>query len=465
MNDILDKDSAQQVLRKALSRGGDFADIYYQNKTFDYISYQDGKVHQAYTRIQRGVGIRVLKEDQTGFASTEDLSLEGLLAVASTAAAIATSAPASIADRFHSVKIPKLYPETPLWNRYPAEKNIAMVQSLGERIDQADPAIIKSNIHFNCSDEHIILINSEGLWIEEHRPMTLLYAFATAEKEGRRENNNYSISARKGPEFYNEKILDRMVQEVVSRTLRLFDAHVPPAGEMPIVLAPGSSGIFLHEAMGHGFEADFNRKNISVFSDKMNRQVAPDFVNIIDSGLEAETNGALQMDDEGTPTQKTLLVEKGKLVSYLHDRISARHYGVLPTGNGRRQDYSCLPIPRMRTTYMENGPHDPEEIIRSVKKGIYAEDFSNGQVDIGGGDFSFFIKTGYLIEDGKLTAPIKDANIIGNGPECLSKITMAGTDMKLYKGAGMCGKEGQGVPVGFGQPTVKISSINIGGVN
>jgi TldD protein len=234
---------------------------------------------------------------------------------------------------------------------------------------------------------------------------------------------------------------------------------------MEVVLAPGSSGILLHEAMGHGMEADFNRKKISTFADKMGKPVAEKFVNIVDDGTIPSLRGTINVDDEGNDSQKTVLVENGILSSYMHDRISAQYYKVKPTGNGRRETFRYNPIPRMRNTYMPAGPHDPEEIIRSVKKGIYTEEFSNGQVNIGAGDFTFYVKTGYLIEDGKKTRPIKDVNVIGNGPEVLRRITMVGNDLKFDEGLWTCGKDGQGAPNQMGLPTVKVSAITVGGVN
>jgi len=463
--DFIDKELAGRIFQKALSKGGDFCDLFFQHKSMDYIAFEDGRVNQAYTRIDQGVGIRVLSGDKTGFASTEDLTPEGLIRAAETASAVASSSGNWQSRPFFTETIPRLYSPDPLWSGVSPSDSIHMVDQLGRNILEADPSIIKAEVYLNCSDESILLVNSEGLWMEENRPMTTLYASATSKKGNQIEKGRFGRSARKGPEFYTPELLKKIEKETVERTLFLFEARVPPAGEQAVVLAPGTSGILLHEAMGHGFEADFNRKNISLFSSSMHQQIAPDFVNIVDSGLEADCNGAIQMDDEGVASQRTTLVDKGKLVSYLHDRISAKHYGVSPTGNGRRQDFRSIPLPRMRCTFMENGPHHPEEIIASVKKGIYAEDFSNGQVDIGGGDFSFYVQKGYLIEDGRLTAPIKDANIIGNGPDCLKKITMAGRDMKIHQGPGNCGKNGQMVPVGFGLPTVKISSINVGGVN
>jgi TldD protein len=295
--------------------------------------------------------------------------------------------------------------------------------------------------------------------------MTYLSARTIMEENGRIENSSVSQSFREGSEFLTNDLVDKLTSDAIEKTSRLFQAAKPKAGEMEVVMAAGSSGILLHEAMGHSFEADFNRKKQSIFSDKMGLKIAEDFVTVVDDGTLSNDRGALNVDDEGIPTEKTILVNNGVLTSYIHDRISAKYYNVKPTGNGRRQDFRNMPIPRMRSTYMENGPHKHDEIIASVKKGIYVEDFSNGQVNIGPGDFTFFVKFGYIIENGKLTKPIKDINIIGNGPQALADITMVADNMKIDHGTWTCGKDGQGVPVSMGLPTVKIKKLTVGGIN
>jgi TldD protein len=295
--------------------------------------------------------------------------------------------------------------------------------------------------------------------------MAILVGVCIMEDKGRIENFYVTRAFRTGFEFLTNDLVDELSEEVVKRTALLFDATKPKAGEMEVVLGAGESGILLHEAMGHSFEADFNRKKTSIFSDKMGQKVSENFVTIVDDGTISGNRGALNVDDEGNPTEKTILVNNGILSSYLHDRISANYYKVKPTGNGRRQDFRNIPIPRMRSTYMENGPHKQEEIIASVKNGIYVDNFSNGQVNIGPGDFTFFVKFGYLIENGKLTRPIKDINIIGNGPQALADIVMVGDDKKMSNGAGTCGKDGQGVPVTMGMPTVKVKKLTVGGIN
>jgi TldD protein len=286
----------------------------------------------------------------------------------------------------------------------------------------------------------------------------------TAEQNGKREQNYFDLSGRRGIEFFTPENINRLAKEPVIRTVALFDAVKPEAGEMEVILAAGSSGILLHEAIGHGMEADFNRKNISIFADKIDKPVAESFVNIVDDATNPNIRGSINVDDEGNSTGKTFLVENGILRSYLHDRISAQHYNVTPTGNGRRESFRSVPQPRMRNTYMLPGPHKKEEIIASVKKGIFAETFTNGQVFIGAGDFTFYVKSGFLIEDGKITKPIKDINIIGNGPKVLKDIVMVADDFQMAEGGWTCGKNGQSAPVSMGLPTVKVSKITVGGV-
>jgi len=453
-----------RTIGRGLSKGGDHCEVFLQHKLADSIAFEDGQVNDAYARVDIGAGVRVLAGDQTGYAFTEDLSPESLRRAAETAAAIAAAAAGSGPDRLTPVEVPALYPREPMWSPASPAGKLALVDQVGKRVAAGDASVIKAAVRFRAEDDVVLVANSDGTFVEDRRPMTFLYATCTAEKNGRRETNWFSRSRRAGPEFYTPEVLDLLAGEAVKRTLLLFDAVTPPAGEMPVVLAPATSGILLHEAMGHGFEADFNRKGISIFASMLGRKIAQDFVTIVDSALEPGSRGAVGVDDEGTPGRRTVLVDKGVLVSYLHDRISAKHYGVERTGNGRREDFRFPPIPRMRVTFMEPGPHAPPEILSSVKRGLYAIDFSNGEVTIGAGDYSFYVKTGYLIEDGKLTSPVKDVNLIGNGPDSLAKVDMVGGDMELDGGTWTCGKDGQSVPVGLGLPTVRIAAITVGGV-
>jgi TldD protein len=462
----VDEHLIRETLATALARGGDHGDLFFQHKVSTQLALEDGAVSKAYTSVELGVGVRVVKGDQTGYAFTEELTLDAMRSAARTAAAIADG-PARAAPRsFHVFKeLPRRYVLEVGWDAVRPEQKLPILEALNAAAFQADPRIVKVSLSF--ADEHgaILIADSNGRLVEDLQPMTRLNLSCVAEHDGRREQNGYGVAGRAGLEFYSRERLERVVREAVERTTLLFEAAQPPAGEMPVVLAAGSSGILLHEAIGHGMEADFNRKGTSIYADKLNKPIAHPFVNIVDDGTNEYARGALNVDDEGNVPDKTMLVENGILTTYLHDSISAKHYKVKPTGNGRRESYRFAPLPRMRSTYMLPGPHKPDEIIASVKRGIYCSNFSNGQVNIGGGDFTFYVKNGYLIEEGKLTRPIKDVNIIGNGPRVLEQVDMVADDLVLDEGGWTCGKAGQGVPVSQGIPTVRVASITVGGRN
>ncbi len=455
----------REVMSAGLSKGGDYCDVYFQHKIANYIGLEDKAVNRAYSNVDFGVGIRVLKGDQTGFSFTEEITPQAMKLAAKTAANIADSSqkvsPAPLKLHEH----PNYYMiETP-WENVGIDQKIPYLQKINDKVFSQDSRVIKSMIWFIDETNYIMLANSEGRIVYDYRPMGMIYVNCVAEQNGQREQNSFNLSGRRGIEFFTPQNIQRLADEAVKRTISLFEAVKPDAGEMEVVLAAGSSGILLHEAIGHGMEADFNRKEISIFSDKINKPVAEKFVTIVDDSRDKNIRGSLNIDDEGNDTERTYLVEDGILRSYLHDRISARYYNVKTTGSGRRQSFRYAAMPRMRNTYMLPGPHKKEEIIRSVKKGLYAEIFTNGQVFIGAGDFTFYVKSGYLIEDGKITKPVKDVNIIGNGPQVLKDIVMVADDMKMAEGGWTCGKNGQSVPVSMGLPTVKVSKITVGGVS
>lgn len=456
----------ERLVAAGLESGGDRAEVFLQHRTSQSVTYEDGKVSAADVRVDLGAGLRVLSGDRTGYAFTEELTPERLLEAARTAASIAASGAGVRTAPFRVTPVAGgLYPTERAWHDVDPGAVVGLARRLGEAVAGGDASVVKTTARLAAADETFLVASSDGVLAGESRPMTFAIASCVAERGGRRESNAFSRSGRRGLDLYSDAVIGEIAAEAVRRTLVLFDAGPPPAGEMPVVLAPATSGILLHEAMGHGFEADFNRKGRSIFSTLMGQRICSELVTIVDSGLEPGDRGSIHLDDEGTPGQQTVLVDRGRLVSYLHDRLSAAHYGVAPTGNGRRQDFRHPPLPRMRVTFMEGGPHDPEEIIRSVKRGLYVHDFGNGEVAIGAGDYSFYVRTGHLIEDGKLTRPIKDANLIGNGPDSLSKVLMVGNDPRLDHGTWTCGKDGQSVPVGMGLPTVLVSSITVGGVN
>ncbi|HEY0155944.1 MAG TPA: TldD/PmbA family protein [Thermoanaerobaculia bacterium] len=452
------------TLAAALSKGGDYADVFFQHRVSNQLSLEDGAVNKATANVALGVGVRVLRGDQTGYGFTEDITAEGLKRAALTAAAIADGPSKEAPVRFRVTEgKPNRYPVKVRWEDIRPAQKLGMLNVLNEKTFKADPRVKKVNLGFNDQGSVILIADSTGRIVEDAQPMTQMYLSVVAEHEGKRENNSVNRAARADIGYYTPERLDGMVKQVIDKTMVLFDAVQPPAGEMPVVMAAGAAGILLHEAIGHGMEADFNRKNVSIFSDKIGKPVAKPFVSIVDEGTQEGARGAINIDDEGNPVGRTMLVENGTLTSYLHDQISAKHYGVKPTGNGRRQGYEYAPLPRMRSTYMLPGPHKHDEIVASVKNGIYCDLFSNGQVNIGAGDFTFYVKNGYLIEDGKLTKPIKDVNIIGNGPKILELIDMVGDDLKIDEGGWTCGKDGQMVPVSQGLPTVRVSAITVGG--
>ena len=459
------KSDIDAVLGEALSRGGEYCDMFFQHKISNYIGLEDNAVNRAYTDVDFGVGIRVLNGDQTGYSFTEVISRRAMKLAAQTAANIANNNRRVKPVALKLYNTPNYYKIDIPWEGVPIDKKIPNLQIINDRIYALDKRIIKSSIGFINETSYTMLATSEGRVVHDYQPMCLMFVSCIAEQNGQKEKNGFSLAARHGFEFVTEENLNRLASESVNRTVELFDAVKPEAGEMPVVLAAGSSGILLHEAIGHGMEADFNRKEISIFSDKIGHKVADPIVTIIDNGTNPNVRGSINVDDEGNDSQETVLVENGILTTYLHDRISAHYYKTKPTGSGRRQDCRNAPMPRMRNTYMMNGPHTREEIIASVKKGVFAETFSNGQVFIGAGDFTFYVKTGYLIENGKLTAPIKDINIIGNGPDVLGKINMVADDFEMAEGGWTCGKNGQSVPVSQGQPTIKVSAVTVGGIN
>jgi TldD protein len=454
----------QDVINAAMEKGGDYADLYFEHTLDNYSTLEDGKVNQAYSNIGYGVGIRVLKGDQTGYAFSEIVTPEAMLKAARTAANIANSPGKAVPVDITEYVAPNYYPVKTSWENTSVKEKIPFLQQVNDKIFGSDKRVTKVNATIGDSSSYILFFNSEGRLAWDYRPMVFMYVTCIMEQDGKIENYTASRSARQGSEFLTSELVENLTKESVEKTALLFDATKPKAGEMEVVMSAGESGILLHEAIGHSFEADFNRKKTSIFSDKMGKKVAENFINIVDDGTLPSNRGSLNFDDEGNPTERTVLVKEGILTSYLHDKISAAFYKVPPTGNGRRQDFRNVPIPRMRCTTMENGPHKKEEIIASVKNGIYVDTFSNGQVNIGAGDFTFFVKSGHLIENGKFTRPIKDINIIGNGPQALSDIVMAADDSKLSDSTWTCGK-GQSVPVSMGLPTVKIKKLTVGGTN
>ncbi len=453
----------QKVIAEAMYKGGDYADLFFEHKKVNSLALEDNKVNRAVSNVSFGVGIRVLKGDQTGFAYSETVTQEAMLSAAKLAANIADGgngySHADIAEKAPA----DFYPILRKWEDVSVKDKVPYVQKINDAIFSLDSKVIKVNAFLSDESAYVLFYNSEGRLTWDYRPMVNFGAVCIMQKDGKIENSYVARSFRNGFEWLSDDLVDDLANEVVEKTSLLFEATRPRAGEMPVVMGAGGSGILLHEAIGHTFEADFNRKGTSIFSDKMGEKVAESFVNIIDDGTLENNRGSINVDDEGNDVQKTYLVKDGVLNSYIHDRISARSYGVEPTGNGRRESFRYIPLPRMRATYMEPGPHTREEIIESVDYGVYVDNFSNGEVKIGAGDFTFFVKSGYLIEKGKLTKPVKDINIIGNGPQALADITMVADDYRIDNGTWTCGKDGQSVPVTCGLPTVLVKKLTVGG--
>jgi TldD protein len=454
-----------RVIQKALARGGDFADLYFEHTIRNSLFLEDGQVNQAYGRIDLGVGVRTVKGDQVGYGFTQVLDEKSMLSAAATAATIADAAARPKSKQFIRPAVADYYPLKTLLTQVPLDAKLPLIRLVHEQCLKHSGLVITVQAGLVDQQKRVLIVRSDGQKAEDLLPLDYLYARVVVEKGGRREKASWNLGGRRDFSWFTPEVAAELAQGTTERALRLLEAIQPPAGEMPVVLGPGTTGILLHEAIGHGFEADFNRKKISVYCTLLEQKVAEPFVTIIDDATLPSQTGSLNVDDEGTPGQKTVLIENGVVRSYLHDRISARHYGVEPTGNGRRQSYQHYPLPRMRTTYLLPGPAEPEEVIRSVVRGIYVAEVGNGQVKIGEGDFAFYVTQGYLIENGKLTAPIKDVNIMGNGPKMLKNVAMIGNDLKFSRGgSGSCSKEGQNVPISFGLPTVLVNSLTVGGL-
>jgi len=461
--EVSDED-LKKVLAVALEKGGDYADLFFEHSFHNYIGLRDGEVNSSSSYIDFGVGVRVISGDQTGYAYVENVTLDEMLRAARTAARIASGTtrvqPVNLTEKISGKNYYHI--ATP-WEDFVVKEKIPYLQALNDRIFALDNRVTKVNASLGDITSHILFCNSEGVKYYDYRPMVTLSAVCIMEENGKIENSHSSRSYRMGAEFLTNDIVNTIAQEAVERTSILFQAVKPKGGEMPVVMGAGGSGILLHEAIGHAFEADFNRKNTSIFADLLNKKVCDEHINVLDDATIPFNRGSVNIDDDGNEGQKTYIVKDGILTSYLHDRISAKHYGVAPTGNGRRESFRHVSIPRMRATYMENGNVSEEEIIASVKKGVYVDNFTNGQVQIGAGDFTFFVKSGYLIEDGKLTQPIKDINIIGNGPKALADITMVANNYQMDNGTWTCGKDGQSCPVTCGMPSALVKKLTVGG--
>jgi TldD protein len=455
----------ESYLNEALSAGGDYADLYFEHLATSSIGIDEGIIKSANQSVDMGVGVRVLSGERTGYAYSDDLSPEKIRKAARVAAAIAKG-PASVTKTgFEEAHKHNLYPML----QTPHEAGLAERVDLVKRADDAarayDKRVFQVQATYADSVREVLVASSEGRLSYDRQPMARMSVSVLAREDSGAPQHGYSGGGgRVTLDFFlNEKTPEHFAREAARQAIVQLGAVDAPAGETTVVLGPGWPGILLHEAVGHGLEADFNRKGVSAFSGRVGQQVASPLCTVIDDGTIGNRRGSLNVDDEGTPTQKNVLIENGVLRGYLQDQLSARLMKSSSTGSGRRENYQHFPMPRMTNTYMLAGQSDPEEIVRSVPKGIYCATFGGGQVDITSGNFVFSATESYLIENGKLTRPVRGASLIGNGPEALKYVSMVGNDLQLDEGIGVCGKEGQHVPVGVGIPTLKIDRMTVGG--
>ncbi len=460
----LDDAALQQVLATLNAHALDFGELYFQWSRDESWSLEDGIVKDASHSIDRGVGVRALSGERAGLAYSDDIELPALLEAARAARAVARQGGSAMAQPFLRSAGRALYlPQDPISTVTDAQK-VAFLEGLDRQTRALDPRVKQVMASLTGSHEIILVVNSEGLYAADVRPLVRMNVSVILESGEKHEQGYAGMGGRYTLEelMAHPDVADVPRQAVHAATVNL-EAVAAPAGTMTVVLGAGWPGVMLHEAVGHPLEGDFNRKGVSAFSGRQGQTVASPLCTVVDDGTLERRRGSLNIDDEGTPTQCTTLIENGVLVGFMQDRLNARLMGMKPTGNGRRESYAHATLPRMTNTYMRPGPHDPQEIIRSVDKGLYAVNFGGGQVDTTSGKFVFSASEAYLIENGKITRPVKGASLIGSGPEVLSRVTMLGHDLKLDAGIGICGKEGQSIPVGVGQPTMKVEGLTVGG--
>jgi TldD protein len=455
----------ERCLGEALSAGGDYADLYFESVASTSIGLDESLVKSASHGVSAGCGIRVVSGERTGYAYTDNLSADRLLHAAKTAALIA-SGPAKqpVVGFKETVAAPSLYPAP----AFDMDTDLSAKLDLVTRADRTARAFDTrvTQVRASYSDElrRILIAASDGTFASDTQPLARLNVFVLAKEADRTAKGTSGGGGRVEIDFFQtEKTPEHFAREAARQAILQLGAIAAPAGEMEVVLGPGWPGVLLHEAVGHGLEADFNRKKTSAFAGLIGRSVASSKVTVVDNGTMPGRRGSLHVDDEGSATQETVLIENGILKGYLSDKLSARLMNMPHTGNGRRESYQQIPMPRMTNTYMLAGEDAPEDIIRSVKRGLYAVNFGGGSVDITSGKFVFSASEAYLIEDGKVTAPVRDATLIGNGPEALKYVSMVGNDLALDEGVGTCGKDGQSVPVGVGMPTIKLDRMTVGG--
>ena len=460
----LDTDALQRAFGTLLGPGIDFGDLYFQHTRRESWSMEDGIVKDGAHAIEQGVGVRAISGEKTGFAYSDDLDAAALIASAQSARAIARDGRQHAGQALARNSGRQLYPALDPVDAFANEAKVALLRRVDALVRALDPRVQQAMVSLSGGVDTVLVARSDGVLAGDVRPLVRMNIQVIVEQNGRRESGFAGFGGR----YSYEQLLaddkpEKFAREALRQALVNLEAIDAPAGTMPIVLGHGWPGVLLHEAVGHGLEGDFNRKGTSTYAGRIGQRVAAKGVTIVDDGTLDGRRGSLNIDDEGTPTSCTTLIEDGILAGYMQDTLNARLMGMAPTGNGRRESFAHLTMPRMTNTYMRAGTHDPEEMIRSVKRGLYAVNFGGGQVDITSGKYVFTATEAYLIEDGKVTAPVKGATLIGNGPETMQRVAMIGNDMALDDGVGICGKDGQSVPVGVGQPSLLISELTVGG--
>ena len=459
----LDASALQGILGNIMSHQVDYADLYFQYSRSESWGLEEGQVKSGNFSIDQGVGVRAVSGEKTAFAYSDDINLPALQAAANATKSIAAlgleqTGKSIIAKQNHQLYLP----QDPIAS-LSADAKVKLLHRLEQFAKAVDPRVTQVMASIAGEYEVIMVARSDGVMAADVRPLVRVSVQVHAEQNGRREQGSSGGGGRFDYSYFTDEVLQDYAQKAVHQAIVNLDARPAPAGSMTVVLGAGWPGILLHEAIGHGLEGDFNRKGSSAFANMLGKQVAAKGITIVDDGTIADRRGSLTMDDEGNQTNKTVLIEDGILRGYIQDTLNARLMNMPITGNARRESYAHIPMPRMTNTYMHNGDSDPAEIIKSVKKGLYAANFGGGQVDITSGKFVFSAAEAYMIEDGKITYPVKGATLIGNGPDVLTRVSMIGNDMRLDSGVGTCGKEGQSVPVGVGQPTLKIDGLTVGG--
>jgi TldD protein len=460
----LSVDALHSVLSSTLASSVDYADLYFQHSMHESWVLEDGIVRDGSFNLDRGVGVRVISGEKTGFAYSDDIALPSLQQATGAARAIARQGQNKQVPILTSVDTPSLYGvENPL-HSWPADKKITFLKELDALTRSVSPAVKEVTVSLNAVHDVVMVVATDGTLATDVRPLIRLNVSVIVERDGRKERGSAGGGGRVNLDWLLENNrAQNWARDAVRQGMVNLDAQAAPAGTMPVVLGPGWPGVLLHEAVGHGLEGDFNRKGTSMYARQFGQQVASDKVTVVDDGTLASRRGSLNVDDEGVPSRCNTLIENGKLVGFMQDKMNARLMGVAPTGNGRRESYAHLPMPRMTNTYMLPGNDSPDDIIASLDRGIYAVNLGGGSVDITSGRFVFSTSEAYLVEKGKIVCPIKGATLIGGGDEVMRNISMVGNDLALDSGVGVCGKDGQSVPVGVGQPTLRVDALTVGG--